>query len=107
MANGNIDMVLKLLENDANVRTRGDAVHIPLHKAIELDHPEVVKVLLERGALVINIDNSECLKPLSIAAHGRTDCLKVILKLFDEAMTRSGFPLSSSTVQSFAHLLII
>ncbi|KAF4766281.1 hypothetical protein HAV15_010745 [Penicillium sp. str.  len=51
---GHLDVVKKLLDNDADLEIAGDNEHTPLHAAACSGHAEVVKLLLEKGAKIHN-----------------------------------------------------
>ena len=94
--NGDIDSATELCNSKANVNAYSNSFKTPLHFAALNNHPEIINLLVAKGAKIEGISNKEILKfapsnspivteniaPLLLAARkGNTDCFELLLNL--------------------------
>ena len=74
------DTVKLLVDTSTNVNVRDSFGNTPLHKAAELDKPEIVDLLLQHPAIKVNAVNRKKQTPLHLAASkgNRESALKLI-----------------------------
>ena len=79
--NGNINEVKRLLDNGAPANARDDENTTPLQWAAFNNHADVVRLLLDKKEVDVNIKNSHNLTPLHFAAHSNyPEVAKVLLE---------------------------
>ena len=74
------DIVIMLLENQANIEAKDGRGQTPLHRASEHGHIEVVKLLLERGADPAVADSTGWTPLYEASESGHIEVVKLLLE---------------------------
>ncbi|KAL9643595.1 hypothetical protein ABK040_010207 [Willaertia magna] len=88
--NGSIEVVKKLLENEANISATDKYNRTPLFDACEKDRPEICELLMEKGSNVDHTDKEGFTSLHLSCLSGSVLCVKALLKFGAKLNTKDG-----------------
>lgn len=88
-AAGDIERVIQLLADGADVNVRGASGNTPLMEAAYGDHPEVARMLLDKGANIA-LKKNDGETAISFARHGNHKEVAEMLDQVDQLIAASG-----------------
>ena len=86
---GDLDLIVKFLNSDADIDGKYDKGFTPLHWAAAMGEAEAVNLLVEKGADLNSRDQAQSTPILVAAFLGRTDCVRILLAKGADAELRN------------------